>query len=409
MRSIIITVYIFNLIFFLDSTLANPIFGNRTLSLYMYFAILAFFYFSHKLKAKKFEVEKYGIGFIISSPLIFIYIINLFRQGSSTTVILQILAFIFSIYLMSYFIGLYKLYKPFIWMTYFCSSLFIFFQFSKENYSLDVYRNLNTIFEEERFRLDFGFNQVNTAGNLSLCILLFSFFLLFSNYFQPKKILSKFIFFSSVLFLDFICITVLLSTGSRSSLVALISFCMCFLLYLFNRSIFLNERDRKIIETIIFLLTLFIAMKIMGVKLLDIFISSNRLNNVLLNLPILKSWKEWLFGIGVVSPGSSIYAGAGPFLYYVDNYYLYILLTIGIIGLLAVAFFFFSIGKKIIKQIKYSGSNIFIITFSIFIAHLVSGMGESSVIYYTFPSSMIYLMIYCIFGLQYSDEEEEIK
>lgn len=82
----------------------------------------------------------------------------------------------------------------------------------------------------------------------------------------------------------------------------------------------------------------------LGETAVSLFISSNRLRNFVRTLPLLNSPAKVIFGLGIRSPGSfSIYDA-------VDNYYLYIFLTTGAIGLIVIAICLFMIGHNLHKQ-----------------------------------------------------------
>lgn len=133
---------------------------------------------------------------------------------------------------------------------------------------------------------------------------------------------------------------------------------------------------------------LFVIIDSLGKTAVSLFVSSNRLRNFIKTLPVLDTPFKIMFGLGVKSPGSfSIYDA-------VDNYYLYVLLTMGVVGLIVIGTCLFIIGHNLHKLIFQRQGNVYMMVFAIFICHMISGLSENCILYYIFPSSMIYFTMY---------------
>lgn len=123
----------------------------------------------------------------------------------------------------------------------------------------------------------------------------------------------------------------------------------------------------------------------------SLFVTSNRLRNFIRNLPLLDSPVKKLFGLGVLSPGSvSVYDA-------VDNYYLYILLTLGIIGLIVIAYCLVTIGIKLHRRVIETENKLYAMVFAVYACQMISGLSENCILYYIFPSSLIYFLLYFVF------------
>lgn len=136
----------------------------------------------------------------------------------------------------------------------------------------------------------------------------------------------------------------------------------------------------------------------------SLFKLSNRSLNFTINIPSLIASGKVLFGIGYVDAGLFGSNKLPMATWYVDNSYLYVFLTMGIVGIAWFIFFLIRLFKKIKKYDKAFCLN-FTFT-SVFMTYLFLGMSETCIFYPTFVSSFVYFVAFisCSFITNNSDE-----
>ena len=108
-------------------------------------------------------------------------------------------------------------------------------------------------------------------------------------------------------------------------------------------------------------------------------------------LGLLKGF-ESIVGRGVFSPGEVISAYDS----HLDNYFVYLVLTTGMIGLILYLLLFI----KIFRDIRSKGNNS--ITYGIigcFIADMLYGFGETCILYPMFPSAAILMVLFICYSI----------
>lgn len=234
-------------------------------------------------------------------------------------------------------------------------------------------------FSSVRVRSELAFYSVNAAGNLLACALNISYIMhhLVNNGFY------KLIYWISVFFIFLL----LLSTGSRT---AIVSVCICFLVPIVQKIL----KSKFIVSNQRFFGRVFIV--ITGILILYNLVVPTYIairGRVYDNVNLLQSAKERLTGYGLIEPGRFINMSIGGVRgYYMDNYYVYVYATMGIIGLFVMIAFFTYIGIDLLKYSRINNGDFGI--FACFIGCIASGFGETCVFYYLFPSSFIYFSIF---------------
>ena len=187
-----------------------------------------------------------------------------------------------------------------------------------------------------RERYAFGFYHPNAVANIALCIILLSILLMVEN--GKRKI---------YIIIDIIMCYLILVSSSRTSVCALILF---FVLYMYSnlkQKIF-NKHWKVLINTVLII--------ILGLLLLisnnniaeSLFVVSNRSYNFIYNIPILIKSGRFLIGLGFVGSGE-FYQLHVYNTFFVDNYFLYVLMSTGLIGLVFIVSFIipFLLGTEI--------------------------------------------------------------
>ena len=393
MKKIIFFLYIAFLVLFLDGISASSIFHGYTTAIILYAVVLVLLKCietrSFKLKILR-SNRNIRYSFLI---LIALYIGNTLRPSTAIIVAVQLASFLTIAYLNAYYAKKYNLINEYILFAYVLFSLSIIKQFIDGGMPFEIYSNVSNIFKEDRYRVAFGFYHVNAGGNLSACSVILSIYIYYTIILNNFKKLRRNILTIVLFGIDFFLITYLLSTGSRNAILAVLVFIFIFVYYKIILFRTFNQKQRFILRIVFVIVLLGSTIASLGSVATSLFISSNRLKNFTSNLPVLNSTLKWVFGIGI--SGSSKFTKG---LYPVDNYYLYLILTTGIFGVFVFFVAVYFIGKQLYQNVIYAKSNQSIIVLAIFISHLISGMGEVCVLYYLFPSSLIYFMMYYIYG-----------
>ena len=196
---------------------------------------------------------------------------------------------------------------------------------------------------------------------------------------------------------DFILFTVLICTASRNSIITLVVFLLFIVYYCITNNSFISRKNVIFIKGAVIITIIFVLGFGLSDNIIALFIDSNRMSNFTINIPLLEKTNRLFIGLGLVDPGSF---GAKNttlgYTYYIDNYYLYIFMETGILGLIMMGSILCYLGVKLHKHLKKNNNLFFAAAFFAFIAQLISGLGETNVIYHIFPSSFILLILYLL-------------
>lgn len=359
-----------------------------------------FGYYKKKNRTNKyFEIL---VGLLIFYYLLFgIFLVdyNLIQYVNPT--LFYNLFFLIFIFFVSRFIYKYDLMYKFVNIAYLCIAFFLGICFIQNFDGFQVLKHLSGIFVSfDRYSNAYGLYHKNALGNISLCLLLLSFYIsVYKKYIlnHPKSIIDHIRNLYNV-----IIFTMLLASGSRSSLTGFLAF----LLLYFCMSIVTGIKNKKIKYSTYFIIaSSIIFIYIFPNDLFNIFLEiSNRGLNFTRNLPVLFESGRCLVGIGLINPGLFGNGTLWSSTFYVDNYYLYVLMSTGVIGAIIVLLIFILLFISIIKINKVN-RNIRNCVMCIFIVDLYVGLFETSVINALFPSCFIYLVI-ILYSIQCSNIQD---
>ena len=256
--------------------------------------------------------------------------------------------------------------------------------------------NMNSIstalFGGNRIRAAYGFYNVNGMGNLVAMSLIIGILLL--DGIKEEEGRFKGIKKTVIIALEVFEFAILLSTGSRNAIVTIMAFLLSFIFMRITDIKNMANESKRMLQILIIVIGASIVIWGYMDSIYSLLETSYRLYGFTINLPLLTKNNRLLFGLGVFSPGlfglHQVRYGAS---FTLDNYYLYILLETGVVGLLFVSYLLLSLWKRI-SQVDEKNKWIL----SAFIAWLVSGVAETSVIYPKFPSSMIFLVLFLVYA-----------
>ena len=154
-----------------------------------------------------------------------------------------------------------------------------------------------------------------------------------------------------------------------------------------------SNRQKKLLKGIIVALSILVVYISVFSSAFEMFETSGRLRSFEVNIPLVLREGRFLEGLGLMNPGLFGRGSAG---YIVDNYYLYVFMETGIIGLIMISWLLIRLTKKVHK-LRITNEPFFVMLSSAFVAWLVSGMGEKCVIYPYFPSSLVFFVAFLVF------------
>ena len=243
-----------------------------------------------------------------------------------------------------------------------------------------------------RTRAAFGFYHPNAAANIALCVIVLSSYLVCEN--RKKNI---------YLIIDVFMMYIILATASRTTLSALILF-IVLLMYsrLINKIKSNNGKRGLIVGLILIVMLLLLFSGENGIA--GLFTLSNRSYNFIYNVPVLvKSGRLWI-GLGLIGSGE-FYQLPQYNTFFVDNYFLYVLMSTGILGLIFMSCFMIYTLKKLINQ---SNNNLFErLTLIVFGINIFSCLGETCFMYPSFASCFAFTVLYI--ACASSKEQNEIE
>lgn len=236
-------------------------------------------------------------------------------------------------------------------------------------------------------RLSFGFKQINSLGNI--CLLEICLFITLFSYLMENKEIRFSLFLKFILLIiAFLDVYVMLHTSTRTAIVCtLILFLMIFVVSIYRA----NSARWRILFSFLGMfcaIMLIVYMVIQGKFSLSTFDAVSGRNNSL-NLKIVKNVKDLIFGIGFVNPGLFGQNALGELTTWMDNYYIYIFVTTGLVGAILNFGFIYLTGRQLFLRTFTENNRFSLCIFFMFIVHCISGFFETSVIYPQFLFSLI--------------------
>ena len=357
------------------------------ISLYIGFLLLVLYYIKEK---KEFFPNKELRNIFLGMVFIFVVyqLLNINEFYINVTIkecIINLLVLI-NIYMFSGYIFYEKCENKFILITYVILSIFICIIYV---YNFDRFQGLKQISmifnSQDRYRNSYGLLHPNVTGLICYVDLLLSFFLY--NCLLHKKFVIRIL----ILSLDTIVSIVLISTASRTAVTSLILFFIVFYTLKIRKSIKINIYISIVIKIFaISTITIFIVKGILyitNIGILEFLSETNRIDNFTINIPILYSNNKQLFGMGNYEAYYNMYGGTP----YLDNWYLYMFLTTGIIGLILSLFLILKVYFALVKNSNNSLLKTF--TISYFVSQLYYSLFETQF----FTANVLNTFIFWIF------------
>lgn len=392
MKSIVKISYVITCILYLVRYIQNinlPFNSIFTLNL---FIIMIYFIFDKKNIIYNKKISNMFIFMIILFgiyPLIF-NDGSLIQEIFSNTI--RMLIFMFNIYFTAMFIYINKEKAFFIKSTYIILTIFLISIYIMNFDNFEGILNIKNVFSYElRYRNAFGLYHPNATGSLCMATIILSIYLLKLN--RLKRIIL-------IIFSDIIILLILISTSSRNSITCLaVFFVVAIFLLFYNKfftkfnKIYLNK-SFKIGFYVILIICLIIALNIIDIN--ELIYNSNRMSNFIVNIPAVFENEKELFGLGYIQPG---FFNTSRYIFnttFVDNWYLYTFVSLGIIGFIFSMILLIYLIISIIFDKKHALAEKVIVT-SILATNLYHSIFETAFLYPQFFFSYISWIIYFLF------------
>lgn len=276
---------------------------------------------------------------------------------------------------------------------YICIGIFIGICYFINFDNFEVFNKFKYVLNNSlRYRNDFGIYHFNATAQLCMIVLMLSFALrkINNNKLKVYKVI-----------LNIISIIVLLSTGSRNSIFSFIIFLIIYYFLTFKdvmikmlHNKYVNLLFWLFIYLIIIFIVIFIYIKISdgNINVAELMQNTNRIGNFT-NINFLKSNNRFMIGLGLINPSTFIKIGTN-----VDNWYLYMFLTEGILGMILMFIFIIYIIINIIFDKVYT--KIGILMKCLLISQLFYAFFETSFYYPQMISSYIFWILIYIYILK---------
>lgn len=234
-----------------------------------------------------------------------------------------------------------------------------------------------------RERSAFGFYHPNTVANIALCVIILSAYLMKEN--GRKK---------HYIVIDAFMIYIILAASSRTTLSAVILFLILVLYETLLKKI-RNKNERRFWTAILSIIVILLLMFSSENGIEGLFKLSNRSYNFIYNIPVLANSGRLMIGLGLIGSGE-FYQLAQYNTFFVDNYFLYILMSTGVIGLLFIVSFMIYLCKRLFV----GSSNVPMkrLTLIVFIVNVFASLGETCFMYPSFASCFVYTTLYIAYA-----------
>ena len=250
---------------------------------YLYMIIITFFALYDGILIWNKRITA-GMGLLVIHTILYGVIFTNPRIQSYTDVHFEQLM---GIYILTFFTCIYvykkDCYLLFLEMSYLALTLFILWcAMTHPGAFVNPIYFVNIFSRTQRFRSHFGMGDVNYCGNYCVYLLLISFFLWCEwrkkGEMPQKKVLA------AVAVIDFITLCMLFSTASRSAILSLVLFFVCYGVLRKKEAII---RNWKLTLTIIGILGVVLVVVLFSTGIMaDIWLESNREGNFSINYPI---------------------------------------------------------------------------------------------------------------------------
>lgn len=386
MKFIWICMYAIYLLLFLDSLSVEAVLQHGFTTIQCVYAFALIILYICELRRDRFLVMRKQ-SLLIYAVIVLFYICEAIRPASDVKTAIRLLTFLTIAYFNAVLAQRYKALDELLITFYLVSFAFITVRFFGTDNPFEAYQHLSGMFNQQRYRVAFGFYHYNGAGHLATCLLILSVYIWneISGWMKQWRAGAMKL---AILIMDFIVLSFLLASASRTCILTIFIFIAICVYFRIDTLCIRDVRCKILFRSLSISMMVGIFVLVVWDIAVSFFISSNRMRNFKNLLPLLDEPKKVLFGLSVQSPSYFFEHDA------VDNYYLYLLLTVGVLGLVVIGSQLFLILKRLWCNFMNERSNINKYMLAILICHLIAGFSENCVLFYLFPSSVMYFTLY---------------
>lgn len=309
-----------------------------------------------------------------------------------------------TIYLVTFFTCIYiqkkDCYLLFLEMSYLALAVFIFWCAATHpgNFVNPIYF-VNIFSRTERFRAPFGMGDVNFCGNYCVYLLVVSFFLWCEWKYQNKT--PKWWVKAAVLGVDFIGTYMLLSTASRSAILSLLLFFLCYGLLQKRQAI---ARNWKLVLSVGGFVVVVGAVVLMATGVLSsIWLESNREGNFSINYPIFLEYGNYINGMGYMDNSGFLEMVYGYPTTAMDVYFLYIPFSTGILGAAIILIQMIYLLYQMLRNPKTPGRDLCL---SLFVMMLYYAIWQVNYMNYRYYTGIVHMCILFCFLMRIHQERD---
>lgn len=309
-----------------------------------------------------------------------------------------------AIYIMTFFscIYVYKkdCYLLFLEMTYLALAVFILWCAVTHtgNFVNPIYF-VNIFSRAERFRSHFGMADVNYCGNYCVYMVIISFFL-WCEWRKEGKTPDKKVKLT-VIGIDAITMCMLFSTASRSAIISLALFFLCYGLLRLRYAIM---RNWKLVLGIGGTLLLIVVVVLIATGAFSsIWQESNREGNFSINYPIFLEYGNYINGMGYIDNSGYLNKSYGFETTAMDVYFLYIPFSTGILGAAIILIQMIYLLYQMLRHSRTEGRDLVL---SLFIMMLYYAIWQVNYMNYRYHTGIIHMMLIFLFLMRINEEKD---
>jgi hypothetical protein len=258
---------------------------------------------------------------------------------------------------------------------------------------------VNIFSRADRFRSHFGMGDVNYCGNYCIYMLIISFFL-WCEWRKQGKVIDKKL--KLVLAgINVITLCMLFSTASRSAIISLALFFLC---YGVLRLRYVIIRNWKLVLGVGGTLALIVVVILVATGALSsIWQESNREGNFSINYPIFLQHGDYLNGMGYMDNSGFLTKMYRYETTAMDVYFLYIPFTTGILG---AAIILTQMIYLLYQMVQYSRTEGRDLVLSLFIMMLYYAIWQVNYMNYRYHTGIIHMMLLFLFLMRINEEKD---
>lgn len=271
----------------------------------------------------------------------------------------------------------------FIEISYYTLGIFLVIQFMTHLGDIKINNIAHVMSVEERVRSNFGFGHYNALGAACLCMIILTIYL------KEKKRMVN------ILMLGMSTI-MLLCSASRNALTGFCVFIITYIIQQLNRSD-VNPKIRFISKLILLMIIILLIPFAMGLDYDQLLKISQRSLIFYVAFPLYINSGRIFTGLGYAS---NIAYGSNmtPYTtYWLDNSYMYYLITTGVIGFVIILIAVLILGKRIVKNRFLDKGNIIC---SLYFVYLYTALFEVLIFESGTLLNCIYLPIFISFAME---------